>query len=552
MSPVFEAAPKHIPAWKKLGLKLKYAKEDVEVSHEDRDSITESKKRKPSNGDNGLSIATAATDRPTKKLKKLDTREDNATLTSKGVSSGDQDRDKSPSAAAATVATTTPSTKRKSVAFTPETKSQDGEGVKQLYNTWLDKQVANDPTFNPSTVNPALRSVTPATAASDTSALSLKSSSTATSTLSLQPSPQRQKKDKGGKKAKPNQTSQPASPLADHPALTYLQTYHTAPKSWKFSKPLQNYLLKHLFSLTHIPPPYDAALKSYLRGLQGSARARVRKEALAIREDDEKWLASEPAEDQKMDQETTAQCLARQKREYDSAVARIKQALREKEDEREEKEWESSGDKEEWERRVHKRRRAEIVLWGVGEDEEVVEDAVALPRHAVFGNSRPASGGQPVTIQSRGMGGVRQISNGGIAEGSAAKKIVFGDDGVKQTGAANGVQIPNVVNGVNEINGVRNVEAKAGVNGVQTKRKRKRRRRTGVPDDDSSSESSSSSSSSEESEEEEKPAAKGQLQHQGNSKDDSSETETSTSSSDSDSDSNSNSGSGSSGDSDSD
>lgn len=516
-----ESAVKHIPAWKKLGLKLKFAKEDVDDGDGGGNIVRDSKKRKVSNGDGQFPVDIAATSRPAKQLKKVKTLKNNNTHTSSGDSFQRSQIESSPPVAVLV----TPTTKRKSVSFTPETKTKDGDGVKQLYKTWLDRQIAHDPSFDPSTVSPALRAITPATFASDERAAHFRANSAVTSTSLLDHPPRRPKKRTLPKEAKHSRALQSTLPPTDHPALTYLQTYHTSPKIWKFSKPHQNYLLKHLFSHTHIPPSYDTALLSYLRGLQGSARSRVRQQALAIKTEDEGWLATEPAEEQRMDQETTAQCLARQKRDYDAAVARIKQRLREKEDEREEKEWDLLGDKEEWEKRVRKRRRAEVVLWGVGEEEEIVEDAIAAPKHAIFGNSRPAAGAQAVTIQSRGMGGVRQISNSGIAEGSAGKKIVFGDDGAKQVGTANGVQKPN------DVDGAKKTEVKEG---VKTKRKRKRKRRTGVPDDDSSSESSSSS---EESEKEEEQAANGKVQYRRDGMDGSSESETSSSDSDSGSDS---------------
>jgi len=530
MSPMPEPAVQHIPAWKKLGLKLKFAKEDAVDVDGRRDVVRVNKRRRAYNDDGQFPVETAATSRPAKKLKKVKPK-DKFTHLSSDLS---VERSKRESSLPADVLNT-PSTSRKSVSFTPETKTQDGEGVKQLYKTWLDNQTAHDPSFDPATISPALRSIIPKTTASDEAAAHLKSKSAVNSNSDQDPppkKPKKPKKEKAQKKAKRSQTSQWTSPSSDHPALTYLQTYNTSPKTWKFSKPHQNYLLKHLFSHTHIPPSYDTALLSYLRGLQGSARSRVRQQALAIREEDENWLATDPAEEQKMDQETTAQCLARQKRDYDAAVARIKQRLREKEDEREDKEWELLGDKEEWEKRVRKRRRAEMVLWGVGEEKEVVQDAVALPRQAILGNSRPVAGAQAVTIQSRGMGGVRQISNGGIAEGSAGKKIVFGDDGAQQAGAAHGVQ------NMNGVNGVKKTEVRESSNGVQAKGKRKRRRRTDVPDDDSSSESSSSSSS-EESEKEERQVWKGKMVYEGNGRDASSESEMSNSGSDSNTDSDS-------------
>lgn len=232
-------------------------------------------------------------------------------------------------------------------------------------------------------------------------------------------------------------------------------------------------------------------------------------------EEDEKWLASEPSEAEKMENETIEQCNARRRRDYQAAVARIKQTLREKEEEREERDWELLGEKEEWEERVRKRRRAEIVLWNVGKDEEIVKHANTPSQQDTFRNSagrRMESGMAQLAQAARdpgpaprvgrgvgmGMGGIEVIDAGGIARGSQGKKVVFGDDGATQASGSDRVV---GFGGTNGVNGVKKLADQEQANGIKPKRKRKRKRRTGVPDDD---ESSSSSSSSEESEEEEK------------------------------------------------
>ena len=155
-------------------------------------------------------------------------------------------------------------------------------------------------------------------------------------------------------------------------------------------------------------------------------------------------------------------------------------------------------DKDDWDRHVRKRRRAELVLWGVGEEEDVKKDAVIPPqvytKQAILGNSRPVPGA-PVTIQSKGMGGVEQISAGGIAKDSKAKKIRF-DDGNDAGGSSIVDQRPKP-NGLQAAaNG--NVDTPAdGSKKRNRRRKTKGRVKTGVPDDDSSSDESSSSSDDE-------------------------------------------------------
>ncbi|MCJ1450754.1 hypothetical protein MMC28_001088 [Mycoblastus sanguinarius] len=464
MSPIPSPGPKHVPAWKKLGLKLKFAEEEPENTSGRHTGIANGKKRKALD-DTGASTRATTEHRHSKKPKKTESNGDKSTVSVNGNSTPaieDTEQQSSPPKDPST-----PSTKRKSVSFTPETKTQDGDSVKQLYRTWVASQVAKNPSFNPLTASPALKSVTPATFASP------ETSSSFIPTSAPSPTPKKTEVKKAKSKTKPKSSQYPSTsdPSQPSPAVSYLQTHHTDLEHWKFSKPHQNHLLKHLFSLSHLPSFCDSALLSYFKGLQGSARSRVRQEALAIREEDAKWLASDSSDDkERMENETNAQCLARRRRDYEAAVSHIKEVLQSKEDAREERDWSSLGDEEEWEERLSRRRRAEVVLWGVGDVESVVEDAFALPKEAVSGNSGSANGGW--------AGGAK-----------APTKIVFGDDGIAQIQQAAGM------------NGLKRGAVAISQEG---KRKRKRRRTTAVPDDESSSSESSSDSSSEESEEEEK------------------------------------------------
>ena len=463
MSSAVETAPKHIPAWKKLGLKLKYAKDELS-DHEGRQkNDTNAKKRKDTSDEHSLNGSTPD-EKPIKKSKKSKSKTEGSIATVESNNSHVSINDGKENSNS--TLQTSPRPKRKAVSFTPETKAQDGDSVKSLYKSWLASQVAKDPSFDISTASPALKSITPITVAS---------SKTLSPTSASSPTPKKAKtKAKAKTKTKTKTKSRNPSPNSDRseplPALTYLQTYHKDHKNWKFSKPHQNHLLKHLFSNTYIPPSHDPALLFYLRGLQGSARSRVRKEALAIREGDEKWLQEEKGE--VMDQETDAQCKARRRRDYEGAVKRMREMLEALEDEREEREWELLGEKEEWEKRFHMRKRAELVLWGVGDQENGVEDAGA--------QSKDDSDG----------GRNKQVTNGG---GSMI-----------QANGSSG-------------------EMKRGTRGTvgNGKRKRKwRRPATGVPDDESSSESSSSSSSSEKSQKEGPVAKKGRMNGNMESSDD--------------------------------
>ncbi|MCJ1273974.1 hypothetical protein MMC21_001767 [Puttea exsequens] len=464
---------KHVPAWKKIGLKLKNAREEPEkVAVSNPVERPESRKRKSQESGDG-SFTTGDTKKFTKRHKNAQPRANASTAVANVAShifAQNGRKDTSPVQSEARS-----SSKRKSVSFAPNTKSEDGEGIKEVYENWVKEQKANDPSFLSSAAQPALKALTPAAVRTS----SLSSDSFPHSTLSTSAEKPKKPKFKQKNKTNPSETSLTNT----HPSLTYLTTYHTNPKLWKFSKSHQNYLLKNLFSLANIPPSYEPALLSYLRSLKSNAaRSRVRTQATSIIEDDQKWPNSGPSESEKMDQETQEHCEARRKRDYDDAVARIKAELRAEEEAREEKEWKLFGGKAEWEARFQNRRRAESILWGVREEDDVFVNAIALPNHALFQN-KPAAvlGGQ----RSTGMGGVERISSEGIAQGSLGKKIVFGEEGCE---------------GLSDADGVRKGARLAGVaNETMGRRKRKRKRRTtGVPDDDSSDSSSSSDSSEDE------------------------------------------------------
>ena len=566
MSPVPELIQKHVPAWKKLGLKLKFAKEELEDSQPYGNGTINRKKRKPPAEEEVTAVEDLPMERSPKKIKrsKLRVEETGEAVNGKGTSHniGDEGRlrtriknagssiersagavngdptssDKSVNverslkkAKKSKVNTgisinnrlsdanshetslppaskTTPTSKGKSVSFTPDTKTSDGDSVKGLYKTWIAKQIATDPSFDPSTVSPALRSIIPSAVASLES-----TSPTIPNSTSNSESTTTDNKSTKKKKIRLPKASSGSGPSRFDPVLTYLTTHRTSPQSWKFSKSHQNQILKHLFSFKHIPPSYDPALLPYIRGLKGtSARSRIRNEALLVREEDKKWLASEPPETERMENETAAQCSARRRHDYEAAVARIKRTLEEQEDEREERESELLGEHQEWEERFQKRRRAEVVLWGVGEDVDEVAES-----HATAGsNGRQMESATAQLVRAArevapgprvgrgvgmGIGGVEAIDAEGIARGSKGKKVVFADDGPAQSHATIKT---NGAKGVAQANGVREIKPSGAfndaANGPAPKKKRKRKRRTGVPDDDDSTSSSSSSSSEEE------------------------------------------------------
>lgn len=81
----------------------------------------------------------------------------------------------------------------------------------------------------------------------------------------------------------------PTTESADKSIIAYLSQYHHDRASWKFQKIREAQLLKHVFSLEHVPSEYNPALLAYLKGLKSEgARTRLRKGAQDVIKYDEK------------------------------------------------------------------------------------------------------------------------------------------------------------------------------------------------------------------------------------------------------------------------
>ncbi|EXJ59852.1 hypothetical protein A1O7_03999 [Cladophialophora yegresii CBS 114405] len=64
-------------------------------------------------------------------------------------------------------------------------------------------------------------------------------------------------------------------------ALDYLTQYDIARPSWKFNKNRETWILKHIFSESDIPRDYDFALSRYIHGLKGvGARERLKSQCM--------------------------------------------------------------------------------------------------------------------------------------------------------------------------------------------------------------------------------------------------------------------------------
>ncbi|KAL8910812.1 MAG: hypothetical protein Q9171_003948 [Xanthocarpia ochracea] len=465
------AVEAHIPAWRRLGLKLKNAPEQV-ATIPGQTPVSQSKKK--FQGEEQENVAHGES-KPTKKAKKPTIPDDHASSLK-------------PIQDATTPSPTTPKrpTLRKSVSFAAEAKTEDGESAKDLYNTWLTTQQSSNPSFDPSYFNQdALKAVTPTSINIADWNPEILSSSPASK--DLQPtSTLKQKKKKKKKRNKSKSTSlvnptfnsngsnltkiSQSSQPTTHPALTYLTSYQNTPSTWKFSKSRSSYLLRHLFSLTHIPASYSPALESYLSGLQSEkALLAIRQRALDIIKEDDEWLndssnfhdwslpldpphGNQTAEEQKESTPTTLIKMddpTKRKEIYLQALKQHAQTLHAREDAKEEAEKDRV-----WQIKVQRRKRVDAVLR-------------ILNQH-VYGNPNG-----PVYTPAV------------AAEASRENAVVRGDSTPGKTGTAtvNGKGVQQMQNG--------------GSKGTNSTKRKRKRRTTGVPDDDSTSSSSSSSSTSE-------------------------------------------------------
>ena len=76
--------------------------------------------------------------------------------------------------------------------------------------------------------------------------------------------------------------------------LDYLSQFHNDKSNWKFNKAKQTDLLKNLFNIYRIPTEYNEALLAYIDGLQGlGAKQRLRAQASQLIEDIKESVASE-------------------------------------------------------------------------------------------------------------------------------------------------------------------------------------------------------------------------------------------------------------------
>ena len=187
------------------------------------------------------------------------------------------------------------SNRRKSVSFSHDTKTDDGDTAQNAFRDWVAEQnaleieadlakkhqakiaTASAPAPAPATARDPVAPTTSSPAPAQTG----------TEAPKAQPQEKQPKSDKtksadkqSDKKAKLRTPKTEDRPIPEY--VKYLQHYHDDRATWKFNKSKQNDMLKNIWSIYRIPSEHNDALIEYLSGLQGAARQRLQDSARTI------------------------------------------------------------------------------------------------------------------------------------------------------------------------------------------------------------------------------------------------------------------------------
>lgn len=313
--------PGRVPAWKKLGLKLKFANEHTDQPTQPDDSSPANRKRLRDEDSRQFPDAKAI-EHVLRKQPRLDSAKPQPTKSN-----------------VTDVKVLFPSLKRdsngirKSVSFTSDTKVEDGDSAKSLIADW---EAQYDQPF-------------------------------LSANLSQHAEPSKKVHQEKVPKLRKSKAS--PAPKKPHAALEYLTQFCQSKQTWKFNKNKEIWLLKHLFSIGDIPSNYDTSLSQYLQGLRSATtRSRIQQEAEEIVQVDreqqvEYTLLIDSEDGANKIKEVPAEMEDPERRRvyFEDSIRRYKRKLEHHHDEvvEEELSWISP-------ERLAKRRRAEITLWAIG------------------------------------------------------------------------------------------------------------------------------------------------------------------------------------------
>lgn len=315
-----------IPAWKRLGLKLKYAKEDENAAGLDSGLSSNALKR-PTSGTHPLPGRGDSESTPATKKRRIQPCENDPIQSNGNLS---QRTDPSPKPRGNSL--------KKSVSFTPETKLEDGDSTKTLHASWAE---SDEDYYSRK-------------AAEHDAAEAAEAAETAFATSSHLGTPNRISNSKS------KVATSLDAPRKSKDALDYLNLYHNSRASWKFSKNREVWILRHSLSTEAIPSSFNLALAVYIHGLKSDrAKLRLLSECQEILE---KGESTSPINDS---DESTLDSMEDPKRReayQDDAIRRFKRSL---EDHVNLEQRKADEEDQEYQRWLSRKRRAELLLWAV-------------------------------------------------------------------------------------------------------------------------------------------------------------------------------------------
>ncbi|KAF8252647.1 hypothetical protein K440DRAFT_354866 [Wilcoxina mikolae CBS 423.85] len=277
----------HIPAWKRIGLKLKYAADTPGIPAVNATLPSKKRKHRDEDNDNDQEDEEAETKKMKKEKKKKiskkerrqqqqqqdETSEPTTTTASKASTPPPQ----TPQSSRLSISPTksllkkpkptspTSSSRRKSVTFASDVKETDGDSIKQLY-------LALDPFGK----NRTRGGVTP----------TVNTPSSKTPESKPNPTTSPPKKHPSSSTKKPKHRGGSNNTGSTKPYLDYLSNFHLHRGLWKFEKAKQNWVLKNALDTELITETHEKALAAYVAGLQGAgARDRLLEEAKKVLKD---------------------------------------------------------------------------------------------------------------------------------------------------------------------------------------------------------------------------------------------------------------------------
>lgn len=235
----------HVPAWKRLGLKLKYAK-DIPLKTEEA---------VPSTNHADHNVKNAA-ERPTKRQRLT---KDNTT-TENGLVEHDRLSPNVPSTVSAvTKSDHGGSRRKKSVAFTNDTKVEDGDTRTTI--DFPNGSLGNTSILKNGSIH-------------DTK-LNSSSSESQDQTPSVNGRTKPKQKKSSGKKGT-SKSSQKDSGDKKTLALDYLNQHRNNRADWKFNKNRDVWIMSHALKKDSVPDSHVYALAGYVQGLPSASGARAR------------------------------------------------------------------------------------------------------------------------------------------------------------------------------------------------------------------------------------------------------------------------------------